>query len=98
MNLSSLIGVLIGVGVMYMALNETAPDIRFFLDKHAILIVVGGTAAAASISFPILKVFSLLKVFFLRVLGRNRVDFQQVIGQLLELNKRATAGVTALND
>lgn len=81
-----------------MALEATTPDMRFFLDFHGILIVVGGTAAAASISFPLIKVLSLLKVFILRVLGRNKVDFQGVVSQLLELNKKASIGITAIND
>jgi chemotaxis protein MotA len=98
MNFSSIFGVLFGIGIMYMALDATTPDMRFFLDFHGILIVIGGTAAAASISFPVFQVLSLLKVFFLRVLGRNRVDYQSTISQLLELNKKASVGVTGLND
>jgi len=98
MNYSSLIGVMIGISVMYFSLSATADNLSFFFDMHGILIVVGGTLASASISFPILHVLALAKVFLLRVLGRHRTDFQGVISQLLELNKKATVGVTALND
>lgn len=98
MNISSLLGTVFGVVVMYMALSATASDMRFFMDFHGILIVCGGTAAAASISFPISEVLSLLKVFVLRVLGRRPVRFQEIITQLLELNKRVGAGSTGLND
>jgi chemotaxis protein MotA len=98
MNISSFLGVIFGAAVMYSAMHSTTPNMKFFLDEHGILIVIGGTLAAASISFPILKVLSLTKVFILRVLGKNRVDFQGVIAQLLELNKKASMGVTALND
>ena len=98
MNFSSLFGVGFGVGVMYLALAETKMDMSFFLSEHAILIVIGGTLAAASIGFPLKKVLLLTKVFFLRVLGRNRVDFHGVIAQILELNKRASIGLTALSD
>lgn len=98
MNISSLIGVLFGVGVMWSALTHTTEDMSFFMDFHGILIVVGGTAAAASISFPILKVLSLCKVFVLRVLGQNRIDFPSTINTILELNKKASLGTTALNE
>lgn len=98
MNFSSVFGVMFGIFIMYSALRASADDMRFFLDFHGILIVCGGTAAAASISFPLLKVLSLIKVFILRVLGRNRVDFQNTIAQLLDLNKKASIGVTALKD
>jgi len=98
MNFSSLFGCFFGVGVMYFALAETGMSLAFFLDKHGMAIVVGGTLAAASISFPIIKVLTLAKVFLLRVLGRNRVDYQGTINQILELNKKAAGGVTALNE
>lgn len=98
MNFSSFLGLCLGVGVMYFALVETTDNLKFFLDPHGILIVVGGTLAAASISYPIVKVISLLKVFILRVLGPGRVDYQGTIAQLIELNKKAGLGVTALND
>jgi len=98
MNFSSLIGLALGVGVMWSALTHTTDNLSFFLDAHGILIVVGGTLAAASISFPVVKVLMLFKVFFLRVLGRNRVDFQGTISQLLELNKKASIGLTAMQE
>jgi chemotaxis protein MotA len=98
MNVSSLFGLLFGIGVMYNALTHTTDNLRFFLDPHGILIVVGGTMAAASISFPVMQVLMLLKVFFLRVLGRNKVDYQGTISQLLELNKKASGGLTGLTE
>lgn len=98
MNLSSLFGIFFGAAVMYSALKATSPDLTFFLDFHGILIVMGGTAAAASISFPFFKVLALTKVFLMRVLGRQKVDFQSAIAQILDLNKKASVGVTALKD
>lgn len=98
MNFSSLFGLLFGVGVMYAALKATTDNIMYFVDLHGILIVVGGTAAAASISFPILEVLGLMKVFFLRVLGKHKIDYQGTIGQLLELNKKASLGTSVLNE
>jgi chemotaxis protein MotA len=98
MNFSSFFGVLFGVTIMYFALQETTPDLSYFLQMHGILIVVGGTAAAASISFPVWKVMALLKVFLMRVLGANKIDFQGSVSQLLELNKKASGGLSALNE
>jgi chemotaxis protein MotA len=98
MNFSSLLGLCFGAAVLYTALVATTDNMRFFLDMHGILIVCGGTAAAASISFPIKEVFLLLKVFLLRVLGRHHANYQQVINQLLELNKKASIGISGLNE
>jgi chemotaxis protein MotA len=98
MNFSSVIGVFFGVGVMYAAMTATTSDLRFFLDFHGILIVCGGTAAAASISFPLNKIFSLFKVFVLRVLGQRKFNYQATIAQIIELNKKASMGLSALKD
>jgi chemotaxis protein MotA len=98
MNLSSLIGIIFGITVMYFALHATASDMRFFLDFHGILIVCGGTVAAASISFPLKDVLILIKVFMLRVLGKSRINYPEIINQLLELNKKAVHGITAINE
>lgn len=98
MNFSSLFGVIFGMVVFYFALAETTPDVMMFLDLHSIIIVCGGTLAAASISFPIFRVLALVKVFILRVLGRHRIDYQGVINQILELNKKAAMGVGGMKD
>lgn len=98
MNFSSILGLLFGVGVMYTAMTATTPDLSFFLDFHGILIVCGGTAAAASISFPINKVLALFKVFLQRVLSKRDSDYQAIITQILELNKKATLGLSALKE
>lgn len=98
MNFSSFFGVLIGISVMFTALTSTTDNLEVFLDLHGILIVCGGTAAAASISYPLSHLVSLTRVFALRVLGRNKVDYQGTITQLLELNKRASMGLSALSE
>ena len=98
MNFSSFLGVLMGVGVLIAGLHATTPNLEFFLDPHAILIVCGGTLSAASISYPITQVFSLFRVFLLKFLGKRRIDYQGTISQILELNKKAGMGISALND
>jgi len=92
MNISSLFGVTLGIGIMYLSLKSTGTNLEFFLDVHGILIVCGGTFAAASISFPLGKLFSLFKVFILRVLGRNRVDYMGTVGTIIELSKKISSG------
>lgn len=98
MNFSSLFGVILAGVVFIAALYETDPNLKKFLDFHSVITVIGGTVAAACISFPAKKVLLLLKIFILRVLGRRNSDYQQVIEQVLELNKKATIGISALNE
>ncbi len=98
MNLSSLAGISFGVTVMYLALTSTTSDMKMFLDFHGILIVCGGTIAAASISFSVMDVLILLKVFIMNVIGRNRINYSEIISQILELSKKSTLGMTAVGE
>lgn len=93
MQFSSIIGVILGIAVMVAALVETHMDLSFFLNFHGIVIVCGGTLAAAAISFPLTKILLLSKVFFMRLIGRNQVDYQGTIEQILELNKKLSLGL-----
>lgn len=98
MNFSSLLGIASGICVMYMALTATSKDLHFFMDFHGILIVCGGTLAAASISFSILDILTLLKVFVLRVIGRAGINCPEIINQLMELNKKFSLGELPLSE
>ena len=98
MNASSLIGIIIGLVVVGSSISETGMDYHFFLNFHGLMIVCGGTLAAAAISFPISKILTLVKVFFLRLLGRNKIDYQATIEQMLELNKKVSLGLNGSNE
>lgn len=98
MNFSSIIGVIIGAAVMVGSLVETGMDMKFFLNFHGIVIVCGGTLAAAAISYPLSKILTLVKVFVLRLLGWNGIDYQGTIEQILDLNKKLSLGLVNSNE
>ncbi len=98
MNFSSLLGVLIGLGVVAASLVETGMDMKFFLNFHGIVIVCGGTFAAAAISYPLGKIVMLTRVFFMRLLGKSKVDYQSSIEQMLEINKKFSLGLLSAHD
>ena len=98
MGATSLIGIFIGLAVVGASLSETGMDMSFFLNFHGLVIVCGGTLAAAAISFPIPKLLTLFKVFFLRLVGRNRVDYHGTIEQMLELNKKLSLGLVGSHE
>jgi chemotaxis protein MotA len=98
MNPTSLIGITIGIGVVVAALAETGMDMAFFLNFHGLVIVCGGTLAAASTSFPMSKILMLAKVFFLRLIGKNNVDYQGTVEQMLELNKKLSLGLAGTQE
>jgi chemotaxis protein MotA len=93
MGATSLIGIFIGLAVVASSLQQTGMDLQFFLNFHGLVIVCGGTLAAAAISFPVPKLLTLFKVFFLRLTGRNRVNYQATIEQMLDLNKKLSLGL-----
>lgn len=56
-----------------------------FFDAHAILIVVGGSIAASSISFQIDHIISLFRVFFKRVIIGRKENYVSLIKELMSL-------------
>lgn len=71
MNFSALFGILLAFGVFIGAAVTAVSDTSVLLDKHAILIVLGGTLAASLTSFSGKTILLLLRVFYKRVLGKN---------------------------
>jgi len=72
MNLSSLLGLMMAVGVLVGTIVlSTGKESHVFLDLHAFMIVLGGTFAASLLSFSGRKMLVLLRVFFKKVLGKN---------------------------
>jgi chemotaxis protein MotA len=92
MNFSTLIGFLAAVSVFSGALITSAKNFSIFLDSHAILIVVGGTAAATQICFSLSKVIGLTRVFFKRILGRSKIDYLALIDQIVFLSQSNRKG------
>jgi len=98
MNISSTLGILIGVGIVVASISESKMDFAFFLNFHGLVIVLGGTLAATSVSFPLAKIMSLLKVFFMRVLMSHKVNYPMMIQQILDLNKKASQNLAVLKE
>jgi chemotaxis protein MotA len=64
---------------------STAGDWHFFLDPHAVFIVIGGSMAAASIAFQVDRILLLFKVFVRRVLRGQKEDNAKLIRELMIL-------------
>lgn len=86
MNPSTIIGMLIGFGVLGFAIFFTGSDAHIFLNLKGILIVLGGTLAATLISFPIREVLQVFRIFFI-VLKNERLYAEQDIKELVNLSK-----------
>lgn len=84
MNLLSVVAFVLAGGVLSFGVF-TSDNAGVFLNTHALLIVIGGTIAAASISFQIDRLFLLFKTFFQRVIRGHKEDYVKLIQELMVL-------------
>lgn len=83
MNLLSLFAFILAGAVFFGAALTSAKNPVAYLDGHAALIVFGGTIAVAAISFQLDHLWTMMKVFFRRVLGGHRVNYVSTIQEVL---------------
>lgn len=100
MSVTSIIGLLMSLGVLVIGLYGSSPNIMVFWDGISVFIVLGGTVAATSISFKLERILFLAKVFFKRVLQNNNKQSQVIVGELIQLadayKKRDTARLNSM--
>jgi chemotaxis protein MotA len=85
MNLSSLIGIVSALIVLVAAIVSSSKSQAIFLNAHGILIVLGGTAAAALMCFPFRFYFGIAKIFAQKFLGNYSTRYDLVISELVDL-------------
>lgn len=86
MNFSSILGLILAVGVLVGTIIMSTSNSKMFLDLHAFMIVIGGTLAASLLSFSTSKLITMTKVFFKKVLGKNE-DITIALNELVDLAK-----------
>jgi chemotaxis protein MotA len=88
MDFGTLIGLFAGVGIIAIGVLRGGGDLYWFFNLNSILIVFGGTLAAAMVNYPlknILGLFGVLKNAF----SSDDYDYQGVIGELVEKGEKA---------
>lgn len=93
MNVSTLVGFLVSIGIFVASVVLTFSDATVILDTKALLIVLGGSLAATLTSFPFGQLVTLLGVFFRRVLGSNKKDYTAVVEEIVALSKAKRTGM-----
>jgi len=86
MGFSSLAGFLIAGAVIFFGVFASDSG-SVFLDYHAAVIVIGGTLAAALVSFPASTLFNLFKIFIKRLFVAKGQKQNQIISEVLFLLK-----------
>lgn len=95
MSIYKLFGLIASTAVFLGSVYLTLDSLRFIFDLHSILLVIGGTVAAAIVSFPVEQISSLIKVFFRRLLGRNPQDYLTIVDEVVTLAKARRNGSKA---
>ena len=84
---SSLVGLIMAVAVFLTLALFGVKNPLVFLDWHAALIVIGGTASAALLSFSSKNIALLFKIFMSRVLRDNQKHYSDVISEIVDIAK-----------
>lgn len=87
MNFSTLIGVIAGIAVMTFGVISSSKDSSIFLNEHGILIVFGGTAAAALMCFPLRFYVQVAIVVWRKFLGNSGIRREIVISEIVDLSR-----------
>lgn len=98
MDITTLVGLIIGIAVVLMAVL-TGSELYIFLNIPGFLIVVGGTFAATLVKFPMKIVFSAFATGVKAAFVNEKEDIGTLIEASVELAKRARSnGILALED
>ena len=90
MRTTTYIGLILGVGTVYLAVRIKGGDLSLFTNYPALLVCVGGTFAAITLSssrMTILHVFSAIS----KLLWSRGITSHEAAGQILELARQARA-------
>lgn len=84
MSVSTVLGLIMALGVFLWTTLTSTESSGVFLDAHAAMIVIGGTIAASMISFSFVRIRALTKIFFKKALGREN-DTGKVVDEIVDL-------------
>lgn len=84
MNIATIIGIIMGMGLVSGAIYHEAGTFIYFINMSGLVIVIGGTAAATFVSFPINDVIGVFRIGYI-VLKREPPKLQKYLGQILHL-------------
>lgn len=92
MNIGTLFGFLASLAVFIISVIMSFSNAAVILDIHAALIVIGGTLAVTLVCFPLQQITGLLRVFFHRLLGKNKRDQVALIREIVRMSEAYRKG------
>lgn len=85
MNLMTVVSFVLAASIFLWAALSSTDNPKSFLDLHAVVIVIGGTIAATSISFQLDRAAMMLKVFWARTIRGQKPNYIELIKDLMKL-------------
>lgn len=86
MNISTLLGILIGLGLIGGTIALTTDNVLMFLNLPSLIMVLGGTIAATLISYPFGELRNVFKVFGI-VLRNEKLYARKDLDELIDVSK-----------
>ena len=83
MNITALAGFLVVLSVIYLGVIQHTANPELFLDSHAIILVLGGTLAAALVAFPFKSLTRIITLLYSGVLFKSKTNHRQVINDII---------------
>ena len=91
MNKSTVLGIILGIGLVVGAISLETDDWRVFYNPAGILIVLGGTAASSFLSYPFMDVLGVFRSFYV-VLRKEPPRLEDYIPEVMNLVITARKG------
>jgi chemotaxis protein MotA len=87
MNFSNILGIITAIVVMTVSVLMSSKSAQVFLDIHGIIIVFGGTTAAALMCFPVRFYIQIAKVLKNKYFKSYILKYETVITEMVDLAK-----------
>lgn len=97
MNIYSILGFIIAIVVLFGGLLMASEDMSLFINYPSMFIVLGGTFAAASISFQLNRLTKIIKIFFKRIIKGQKYDYADTIRLMMTLSDQYRKGESIKN-
>ncbi len=85
MNIFSIIGLCMSIGVLLGGLMLSSDDLTMFLDYPSLFIVLGGTLAATAISFRLNRFMVLAKIFLKHVFSSSSGKNSKLVSEIIKI-------------
>ena len=77
MDFGTILGLLSGVGIIFLGILRQDGDVQWFLSVNSFIIVLGGTFAAAMVNYPLKNIVGLFSVVK-NVFSNEENDYQEI--------------------